>query len=111
MQPRNYYHGYTAKGYLLFDDKGTDIGIACRHGHGAENTVALAPCDNADIISCILLEVASSAFIDHCACCGCILGSGLVPVPFSVGIRRNENIVSVAAVDDVPADIHLQIVP
>lgn len=52
----------------LFDDKGTDIGVLCRHGHGAEDAVAFAPCDEADIVSCILFQLGAAAFTDHCAC-------------------------------------------
>ena len=38
-----------------FDDKGSDIRIGCRHGHGAEDTVSLTPGDDPDVIADILL--------------------------------------------------------
>jgi hypothetical protein len=52
---------------LLFDDKGTDIGICSGHGHGAENTVALAPCDDPDVIADILLELGAPVLVDDSA--------------------------------------------
>ena len=41
----------------LFDDKGSDIGIGCRHGHSAEDTVAFAPCDDPDVVAGILFSL------------------------------------------------------
>ena len=96
---------------LLFNDKRSDIRTGRRHGHGTEDAVAFPSCDNADIIPGVLLELGPSVLSDHRTGGVRFCSSGLVPVPGSVGIRCDENIVSVAAVDDVPADIHLQVVP
>ena len=93
----------------LFDDKGSDIGIGCRHGHSAEDTVAFAPCDDPDVAAGILFELGTPVLGDGGTGCVGFNGSGLVPVPGSVGIRCEENVVSVAAVDNVPLDVHLQI--
>ena len=97
------------KGFFLFDDKGSDIGIGCRHGHSAEDTVAFAPCDDPDVVAGILFELGTPVLGDGGTGCVGFNGSGLVPVPGSIGIRCEENVVSIAAVDDIPADVHLQV--
>ena len=94
----------------LLNDKRSNIGIIGRHGHGAEDSVSFAPCYYADIIAYILFQLCSATFDNRCTGCGCLFRSGLVPVPGSVRIRREEDVVSVAAVNDVPADVHLQII-
>lgn len=52
---------------LLFDDKGTDIGVCSGHGHGTEDTVALASCDDPDVITDILLELGAPVLVDDSA--------------------------------------------
>jgi hypothetical protein len=94
---------------LLLDDKGSDVGVGGRHGHGAEDTVALTPGDDPYIVTGILFEPGAPVLCDHGAGRGRFNGSGLVPVPGSIGIRCEENVVSIAAVDDIPADVHLQV--
>ena len=54
------------KGFFLFDDKGSDIGIGCRHGHSAEDTVAFAPCDDPDVVAGILFDF---SFLSSLCCC------------------------------------------
>ena len=93
----------------LLNDKRTNIGIIGRHGHGAEDSVSFAPCYDADIIACILFESGTSVLSDHGTGRACFRGRGLVPVPCTVGICCEEDIVAVASVDDVPVDVHLQI--
>ena len=93
----------------LFNDERPNIGITCRHGHSAEYTITLTSCDNSYVITGILLEIRAPELGDGSTGRVCVCGSGLVPVPGSVRIRREEDVVSVAAVNDVPADVHLQI--
>ena len=104
-QPRTYLKAQKS----LFNDKRPNIGIICRHGHSAEDSVSFAPCYYADIIAYILFQLCSATFDNRCTGCGCLFRSGLVPVPGSVRIRSEEYIVAVAAVNDVPADVHLKV--
>ena len=92
----------------LFNDERPNIGITCRHGHSAEYTITLTSCDNSYVITGILLEIRAPELGDGSTGRVCFCGSGLVPVPGSVGICCEEDIVTVASVDDVPVDVHLQ---
>lgn len=73
--------------------------------HGAENTVSLAPCDDARIVVLILFEIAAPVFFDGgrsgCRDDGC----GQAPVPLWGGGSGQKNVVSIGTVDDVPAEI------
>ena len=92
----------------LFNDERPNIGITCRHGHSAEYTITLTSCDNSYVITGIFLEIRAPELGDGSTGRVCFCGSGLVPVPGSVGICCEEDIVTVASVDDVPVDVHLQ---
>ena len=92
----------------LSNDKRSDIGVLCRHGNRAEDSIELTPRDNTDIIPGVLFQLAV-AFGDDGAGRICLDGSRLVPIPFSVRIGGDEHIVAVTAIYDRPGDLHLQV--
>ena len=70
--------------------------------HCAEDTVAFPSGDNSHIIVLILFQLAASVFPDFGGSGGRLCVSGEVPAPFAGRVGRQEDIVSIATVDDVP---------
>ena len=98
-----YVYQYSIKN--LFNDKRSDISIAGRHWHCAEDAVLFPSGDDADIISFIPFQFGSSVFRDVCIITVGILISRLVPVPFFVGIGSQEYVITIAAIYNIPGNI------